>query len=140
VKDEEKYNKTSLVEPLMSTLPNSGPLDLRTRTKQYALRIIRLYSARPTGVAAQVMEKQLLRAGTSVGAHYREASRARSDAEFSSKLEVGLQELDESAYWMELLTESQTIDAARLENLIGESNELIAILTTCVKKVKQKKE
>jgi len=140
MKDEEKYNKTSLVEPLMSTLPNSGPLDLRTRTKQYALRIIRLYSALPTGVAAQVMEKQLLRAGTSVGAHYREASRARSDAEFISKLEVGLQELDESSYWMELLTESQTIDAARLENLMGESNELIAILTTCVKKVKQKKE
>ena len=97
MRDEEKYNKTSLVEPLMSTLPNSGPLDLRTRTKQYALRIIRLYSALPTGVAAQVMEKQLLRAGTSVGAHYREASRARSDAEFISKLEVGLQELDESA-------------------------------------------
>ena len=75
----------------MSTLPNSGPLDLRTRTKQYALRIIRLYSALPTGVAAQVMGKQLLRAGTSVGAHYREANRARSDAEFISKLEVGLQ-------------------------------------------------
>ena len=123
----------------MSTLSNPGPMDLRTRTKQYALRIIRLYSALPNGVAAQVMGKQLLRAGTSVGAHYREANRARSDAEFISKLEVGLQELDESAYWMELLTESQTIDAARLENLMGESDELIAILTTCVKKVKQKK-
>ena len=66
----------------MNTLPNVGPMDLRTRTKQYALRIIRLYSALPNGVAAQVMGKQLLRAGTSVGAHSREASRARSDAEF----------------------------------------------------------
>src|SRR5256885_5040285 len=106
----------------MSAQPNPGPLDLRTRTKQYALRVIRLYTALPNAVAAQVMGKQLLRAGTSVGAHYREASRARSDAEFISKLEVGIQELDESSYWMELLTESQTIEARLVENLMGESD------------------
>jgi four helix bundle protein len=123
----------------MTAQSNAGPMDLRTRTKQYALRVIRLYAALPGAVPAQVMGKQLLRAGTSVGAHYREASRSRSDAEFISKLEVGIQELDESSYWMELLVESETIKPRLLKNLLGESNELLAILTTCVKKVKQKK-
>jgi four helix bundle protein len=113
-------------------------MDLRTRTKQYALRIIRLYTALPNAVVAQVMGKQLLRAATSVGAHYREASRARSDAEFISKLEVGIQELDESSYWMELIVESQTMELQRVDDLMGESNELLAILTTCVKNAKQR--
>jgi len=76
MKDEDKGINHNSCEQPMITLSNPGPIDLRTRTKQYALRIIRLYSALPTGVAAQVMGKQLLRAGTSVGAHYREASRA----------------------------------------------------------------
>lgn len=121
----------------MHSESKSSPLDLRTRTKQFALRVIRAYSALPTTVVAQIIGKQLLRAGTSVGAHYREATRARSDAEFISKLEVGIQELDESSYWMELLVESQTMDLHRLDNLMGESNELLAILTTCVKNVKR---
>jgi len=116
---------------------NSSPLDLRTRTKQFALRIIRAYSALPTTVVAQVLGKQMLRAGTSVGAHYREATRARSDAEFVSKLEVGIQELDESCYWMELIVESQLMELERLDSLMGESNELLAILTTCVKNAKR---
>jgi four helix bundle protein len=84
-------------------MSQNSPPDLRTRTKQFALRIIRLYGALPSGNVAQVLGKQLLRSGTSVGAHYREGCRARSTAEFVSKLEVGLQELDESAYWLELL-------------------------------------
>ena len=121
----------------MNTEHVQQPLDLRTRTKQYALRVIRLFAALPNTIVAQVLGKQVLRSGTSVGAHYREASRARSDAEFISKLEVGLQELDESAYWMELLTESGTMDASRLENLLKETDELIAILTTCVKNTKR---
>src|SRR5687767_4339111 len=78
--------------------PNA-PLDLRTRTKQFALRIIRLYVALPRTDVAQTLGKQLIKAGTSVGAHYREGSRARSTAEFVSKLEGGLQELEETAYW-----------------------------------------
>ena len=72
------------------------PEDLRTRTKRFALRVIRLYSALPKTTEAQVMGKQLLRSGTSVGAHYREAVRSRSDAEFISKIEGGLQELEKS--------------------------------------------
>ena len=72
--------------------------DLKTRTKQFALRVIHLYGALPNTTVAQVLGKQLLKSGTSVGAHYREGCRARSNAEFISKLEGGLQELEESAY------------------------------------------
>ena len=115
------------------------PDDLRLRTQRFALRIIRLFVALPKTTEAQVIGKQLLRSGTSVGAHYREASRARSDAEFISKVEVGLQELDESAYWMELLTESAIVPPARLKELQAEANELTAILVTCVKNAKKKK-
>jgi four helix bundle protein len=78
--------------------------DLRARTKAFALRIIRLYSSLPKITEAQVLGKQLLRSGTSVGAHYREATRARSPAEFISKIEVGLQELEETVYWLESLS------------------------------------
>jgi four helix bundle protein len=116
------------------------PLDLRTRTKQFARRIIRLFVALPKTDEAQILGKQLLRAGTSVGAHYREATRARSNAEFISKLEGGLQELDESAYWMELLSESSMVAPARLTDLQREVDELTAIFTTCVKKAKEKDE
>ncbi len=115
------------------------PEDLRTRTKQFSLRIIRLFAALPKSTEGQVLGKQLLRSGTSVGAHYREASRARSDAEFISKLEGGLQELDESAYWMELLSESGMVVPSRLTELQAEADELTAIFITCVKKAKAKK-
>ena len=113
--------------------------DLKMRTKEFALRIIRLYSALPKTTDAQVIGKQLLRSGTSVGAHYREGIRARSDAEFVSKIEGGLQELEESCYWMELLIESGLFPESKLSDLIKEAGELIAILTTCAKKVKEKK-
>jgi len=115
------------------------PEDLRTRTKRFALRVIRLYSALPKTTEAQVMGKQLLRSGTSDGAHYREAGRSRSDAEFISKIEGGLQELEESVYWMELLVESGIIKTERLEELMKEADELTAILVTCVKNTKQRK-
>src|SRR5262245_27785539 len=114
--------------------------DLRTRTKQFALRIIRLYGALPDSPVAQVLGKQLLRAGTSLGAHYREGYRARSNAEFISKLEVGLQELDETAYWVELLIESGTFPAARFEDLQDEVNQLLAVLVTCVKNAKDRRD
>ena len=113
--------------------------DLKMRPKEFALRIIRLYSALPKTTDAQVIGKQLLRSGTSVGAHYREGIRARSDAEFVSKIEGGLQELEESCYWMELLIESGLFPESKLSDLIKEAGELIAILTTCAKKVKEKK-
>ena len=77
--------------------------DLKERTKAFALRIIRLYAALPKTTEAQVLGKQVLRSGTSVGAHYREAQRAKSNADFIGKIEGGLQELEETAYWLELL-------------------------------------
>jgi len=113
--------------------------DLRARTKAFALRVIRLYGALPKTTEAQIIGKQLLRSGTSVGAHYREASRARSDAEVISKLEGGLQELDESIYWMELIVESAIFPQKRMQELIDEAAQLTAILVTCVKNVKAKR-
>jgi four helix bundle protein len=112
--------------------------DLRIRTKQFALRVVRLYSALPNSAVAQTMGKQLLRSGTSIGAHYREASRARSDAEFISKLEVALQELDESAYWLELLASAEIVPAQKLADLQNETDQLLAILVTCVKNAKSR--
>lgn len=82
------------------------------------------------------MGKQVLRSGTSVGAHYREACRARSTAEFISKIEGGLQELEETVYWLELLTESGIVKGELLLPLIQEADELIAILVASVKKAK----
>ncbi|OZB78966.1 MAG: four helix bundle protein [Halothiobacillus sp. 13-55-115] len=110
--------------------------DLASRTKEFALRVIRLYAALPKSTEAQVLGKQLLRSGTSVGAHYREAIRARSNAEFISKLEGGMQELEESSYWLELLVEAEIISAEKLNPLMTEANELMAILVTCAKNAK----
>jgi len=117
-----------------------GMKDLKTRTKEFALRVIRLYSALPKTTEAQVLGKQLLRSGTSVGAHYREGSRARSDAEFISKIEGGLQELEESCYWMELLVDADIIPESKLADLMNEANQLTAILITCAKKAKTKRD
>ena len=85
-----------------------------------------------------MLGKQVLRSGTSIGAHYREASRARSDAEFLSKMRFALQELDETAYWLELLIESEIVSATKLFDLQQETDELIAIFVTIAKKVDQK--
>ena len=114
--------------------------DLRKRTKDFALRIIRLYSSLPSSTVAQVIGKQVLRSGTSVGAHCREAYRSRSDAEFISKIEVGLQELEETVYWFELLIESNLVSEQKLNNLLQEASKLTAIFITSVKKVKQKQQ
>src|ERR687885_2826131 len=98
-------------------MKGEGRQDLRERTKAFALQIIRLYSVLPKTTEAQVLGKQVLRAGTSVGAHYREAHRAKSDADFISKIEGALQELDETAYWFELLIESDIFSADRMKPL-----------------------
>ena len=112
--------------------------DLRGRTKQFALRIIRMYTALPKEQVAQVLGKQALRSGTSIGAHYREANRARSDAEFLSKVRLALQELDETAYWLELLIEAEIVPIAKLGDLLRETDELLAIFVTIAKKVEEK--
>jgi four helix bundle protein len=116
------------------------PGDLRERTKAFALRIVRLYCALPKTSLAQVLGKQVLRSGTSVGAQYREACRARSTAEFISKIESSLQELDEASYWLELLVESDTVPAARMANLRNEADELTAILPSSAMTAKKGKQ
>ena len=113
-------------------------VELRSRTKTFALRIIRLYVSLPKTTEAQVLGKQVLRSGTSVGAHYREAQRAKSDADFISKVEGGLQELDETAYWLELLVESKIVAERKLAALMKEADELTAIFVTIVNKMKRK--
>ena len=110
--------------------------DLKDRTKAFALRVIRLYAALPKTVEAQVIGKQQLRSGTSVGAHYREAQRAKSNADFISKIEGGLQELEETVYWLELLTDAEIVHPDRLKLLREEAEELTAVLVTVVKNAK----
>ena len=114
-----------------------GPTDLKNRTKTYALRIIKLFQALPKSGEAQVIGKQILRSGTSVGAQYREACRAKSPADFINKMEGSLQELDETGYWLELLTESQIVPAEKLVDLQKETNELTAIFVASVKTTKK---
>lgn len=106
---------------------NSKGEDLKIRTKQYSLRVIRLCEALPEKPAGRVIGNQLLRAATSVGANYRAVCRARSDADFISKIGVVLEEADESVYWLELLVESGLIPKQKLTDLIREGEELIAI-------------
>ncbi|MBD2463995.1 four helix bundle protein [Oscillatoria sp. FACHB-1407] len=113
--------------------------DLNQRTKQFALQIIKLYQSLPKSTVAQIIGNQVLRSGTSVGEHYREANRSRSNAELISKIEVGLQELEETVYWLELLVESNTIQSIQINAILGEANELNAILTACVKTAKTRK-
>jgi four helix bundle protein len=111
-------------------------VDLRVRTKDFALRVIRLFSALPKRIEAEVIGKQVLRSGTSVGANFREAHRARSNAEFVSKLGDCLKELEETGHRLELLGDAEIISSDRLAALQDECNQLIAILTTISKKVK----
>lgn len=115
------------------------PEDLKSRTKRFAIRIIRLFTALPQTEVARTIGRQVLRSGTSVGAHYREGIRSRSDAEIISKWGGALQELEETMYWFELLVEAEVVSAALLSELMRECDELTAIITTCVKNVKGRK-
>ncbi len=110
--------------------------DLRERTKQFALRIIRLFGSLPKGTEAQVLGKQLLRSGTSVGANYREAYRARSKPEFAAKCGDSLRELEESAYWLELLVDGGVVPSEKLHTLRSECDELTAIFVTIIKQAR----
>ena len=110
--------------------------DLRGRVKQFALRVVRMYGRLPKRIEAEVIGKQVLRSATSVGAHYHEGCRARSTAEFVSKLEVAIQELEETAYWFDLLVEGEIVAASLLDDLRRENQELLAILVASVRTAK----
>jgi four helix bundle protein len=106
--------------------------NLKDRTKQFALRMTRLYSALPRREEARIIGRQMLRSGTSVGANYRAACRARSKAEFVAKLGLVLEEADETVFWLELLQESSLISAQKLAPLVQEARELTAIFVTSI--------
>jgi four helix bundle protein len=107
--------------------------DLPERTKSFALKIIQLFTALPKSDLARILGKQVLRSGTSIGANYREAYRSRSEPEFLAKIGDCLKELDETAYWLELLDESKVVPSAKLSTLHDECHQLIAIFTTIAK-------
>jgi four helix bundle protein len=112
--------------------------ELANRTKRFALEVIRLYSRLPKSTEAQVIGRQVLRSGTSVGAQYREAIRAKSVADFINKVEGALQELEETQYWFELLNEADIFrDSVVMTSLMKESDELIAILVSSVRTAKR---
>jgi len=111
--------------------------DLRDRTKSFALRVVRMFSALPKTTEAQVLGKQLLRSGTSIGANYREAYRARSKPEFIAKCGDSLREIEETAYWLELLVEAGIVSADELQTLHQECDELTAIFVTILKRAKE---
>lgn len=113
-------------------------ITLGERTKAFAIRVIRLFRAMPHDEDARIIGRQFLRSGTAPGAHCREAFRGRSDAELVSKLETALQELDETLYWFELLIEAEIVPEPRLQPLIEEANEIMAILVTSVRTVKRR--
>src|SRR4051812_16344824 len=110
----------------------SQSVSFEVRTKGFALRVIALYSALPKSTTAQVIGRQLLRSGTSVGAQYREAKRARSRAEFLSKLRSALQELEETTYWLELVIEANIFPEVRVTPLLAEANELTALFVASI--------
>ena len=111
--------------------------DLRVRTTEFALCIVSLYRRLPKTADAQVLGKQVLRSGTSVGAHYREASRARSSAEYVSKMAVGLQELDETPYWLELLASARIVPADHIAPVATEADELTRMFVACLRTAQQ---
>jgi four helix bundle protein len=112
--------------------------EFKERTKRLALRVVRLVGALPRIATAEVIGKQLLRSATSVGANYRAACRAKSTADLISKLSIVLEEADESLYWMELLVEAELIPANKLNSLMTETNEIVAMTHASVKTLRDR--
>ncbi len=107
--------------------------ELKRRTRKFALRVIELVESLPKTQTAQVIGKQLLRSGTSVGANYRAACRGRSKAEFIAKVGIAIEEADETMYWITLLTEAGIVPWERIAGLYREADEIVAILTASAK-------
>jgi four helix bundle protein len=107
--------------------------EMKKRTKSYANRVVKLCAALPVNWVAQTLGKQLLRSGTSVGANYRAVCRAKSNSDFINKLRIVEEECDESLFWMELLVENNLVKAARLEGLMNEADEILAIIVSSAK-------
>lgn len=116
-----------------------NPKILKERTKQFGLRVLNLYEEISKTKKGEILGNQLLRSGTSVGANYRAACRAKSNADFIYKIQIVEEEADESVYWLELISESNIIRKNRLESILKEANELTAIFTSSGKTAKQRR-
>lgn len=110
-----------------------NPTNLKARTFEFSRRIVRLYASLPSKTLPQTLGRQILRSGTSVGANFREACRSRSKNEFRAKLGECLRELDETLFWLELMEAETVVKPSRLQNLLRETNKLVAIFVTSLK-------
>lgn len=113
--------------------------EFKNRTKQIALRVIRLVETLPKTNSAQIIGKQLLRSATSVGANYRAACRGKSEADVISKLSIVEEEADESLYWLELLIEAKIVTEKKLSVLMQDINEIVAMTVSSIKTLRSKK-
>ena len=113
-------------------------LALRDRTKQFALRILKVCNSLPNSEAARAISRQLLRSATSVAANYRAVGRARSQAEFVAKIGIVVEEADESVFWLELLVDGGIVTKSRLDGLITEANELVSIFVASQKTARRR--
>ena len=111
--------------------------EMYERTMQFSVRIVRMVKAMPRGIAEDVIAKQLTKSATSIGANYREACHGKSTADFVSKLKISEGEADETLYWLQLLVNSGIMKQSKLQALIDEANELVAILTASTKTFNQ---
>jgi four helix bundle protein len=107
--------------------------EFKKRTKELALRVIKLVGALPKNTVSDVVGKQLIRSGTSVGANYRAACRARSTADLIAKLRIVEEEADECLYWIELIVEAKLVDATNLRSIMSETNEILAMTVASIK-------
>jgi four helix bundle protein len=105
----------------------TSPEDLRRRTKEFALRIIKLFRALPKTEEARILGRQVLRSGTAVAANYRSACCGRSRADFISKIGLTVEEADETVFWLELIVDAGIFKSSKLDSLIAEANELVRI-------------
>ncbi|MGA7077235.1 MAG: four helix bundle protein [Terriglobales bacterium] len=110
--------------------------ELQGRTRKFALRIVKLFRSLPRTDDARILSKQLLRSGTSIGANYRAACRARSRAEFVAKLGIVLEEADETVFWLELMRDAEVFPEAKLREIVQEARELVAIFVASIRTAK----
>jgi four helix bundle protein len=111
--------------------------ELKKRTKQFGLRVMKMVGALPNDSVGRAIGNQLIRSGTSVGANYRAACRGRSNAEFVAKLGIVIEEADESGYWMELIIEGDLLPRDKVESLLDEANQITAIMVASKKSAQQ---
>ena len=113
--------------------------EFKTRTKQFALRCLNLLKHLPKDSASQIIGKQLFRSASSVAANYRAVCRARSNAEFYSKLSIVVEEADETVFWLEMIIEGKILPKKKMDNLLKEAKEILAVVSTSRKTFKESK-